>query len=370
MAAHKWPARDWILLPLVAVITFLVLAIPAEWLFRKAYPQILEDSCVRLVPGQSYVRARPNCVAKLKTAEGVWTENRYNACGYRTPEGCGPKPAGAIRFAVVGSSTGAGYVTPYSETMAARTAAALKQACHKPVEFQNLGLAGEKSVRLVARTREALALGPDALLVVISPFDFEAAPEAAGAQAGAAVGNRQILRRIKMNVQQSRLLYMGSYAVLRDDASYLPVYLGSGENPAFMRSPLNARWQGKLRDFEASIASVGQLAQAAHAPAWLVFVPQRAQAALIASNQALPDGIVPHQLPDLLNGIATRHGLGFVDSTREIPKRIASAKLFYAVNGHINGQGHAMVSRAILRSLAGPERPDFLQGCTIDQKSL
>jgi hypothetical protein len=363
VAKGSWPRRDLLLLPLIAIGTILLIAIPTEWAFRSASPQVLLDSCVTPSSNGSISRARPNCVSQVKAAEGPWSTNRYNGCGYRTPESCGPKPAGAIRFAVIGSSTGAGYLTPYDQTMAALSASALRRACHRPVEFQNLGVAGEQNSKLVPRAVEALKLKPDMMLIVISPFDFELAPELAVDKGGKSGSSWTLLRRLKSTISQSRLLYMTSYFVLRDDGSYLPIYLQSAHNPDFMRSPMPDRWQRKIAEFGASVSQVAKLAKRQGVPAMLVFVPQRAQAALIASGKDYADDLHPHLLPDMLRKIAAENGLAFTDSTVSIPKRISSAQLFYAVNGHINARGHAMVSQAIMRRLEAPDRPAFMKQC-------
>lgn len=353
--------RDFLLLPLIAIGTMLILIVPAEWAFRAAYPAVLADACIAKTPLHRYAHGLPNCTSYLKVSEGPWAANRYNACGYRTPEACGPKPAGSLRVAVVGSSTGAGYAVRYEDTMAARTAHVLTERCRRPVEFQNLGVPGEQSRKLARRSTEALTLDPDALLVVISPFDFELTADLRAGNPGERTAKKSPVRRMKAAVSSSRLLYMGSYSLLRDDGSYLPIYLRSGSNPDFMRSPMPPRWQDALHAFDVAMGKVARGARERGVPVTLLFVPQRAEAAM-ASSRIEQAGFDPRQLPRMLRAIADKNGVAFADMLPEIPSDTPSATIFYPVNGHINAAGHALASSAVLRQLTMPGA--FMDKCS------
>jgi hypothetical protein len=345
--------RNFLLLPLVAIGTMLLLILSAEWAFRSAYPAVLADSCIATPPSHPVPHGRPNCTSYLKASEGPWAAIHYNGCGYRTPEPCGPKPTGTLRVAVVGSSTGAGYAVPYGDTMSARTARALQKICHKPVEFQNLGVPGEQAGKLVGRVQEALRLEPDALLIVISPFDFELTADLKTDNLDDRTAKTSPMRRLKASIASSRLLYMSSYFVLRADGSYLPIYLRSGTNPDFMRTPMPARWLAALHAFDVAMIQVANLAHDHAVPVTLLFVPQRAEAVLASSATPNP-GFDPAHLPAILRGIAVRNGVTFANMLYDIPARTPSASIFYAVNGHINGQGHAIASRTLLRQMTAP----------------
>ena len=352
--------RDFLLLPLIAIGTMLILIVPAEWAFRTAYPAVLADVCIAKTPLHPYAHGLANCTSYLKASEGPWAANRYNACGYRTPEGCGLKPVGSLRVAVVGSSTGAGYAVRYEDTMSARAARALSKRCGRPVEFQNLGVPGEQSRKLARRSTEALSLVPDALLVVISPFDFELTADLRADDPAERTAKKSPVRRMKAAISSSRMLYMGSYFLLRDDGSYLPIYLRSGSNPDFMRVPMPPRWQDALHAFDVAMAKVARQAREHGVPVTLLFVPQRAEAAM-ASSHMHQAGFDPQQLPRMLRAIAARNGVAFADMLPEIPPQTPSATIFYPVNGHINAEGHALASKALLRRMTAPGK--FMDKC-------
>ena len=353
--------RDFLLLPLIAIGTMLILIVPAEWAFRTVYPAKLEDRCIAASSRGRYAHGIPNCTSYLKVSEGPLATVHYNACGYRTPDGCGPKPADSLRVAVVGSSTGAGYAVPYAETMAARTSRALRALCRRPVEFQNLGVPGEQSRALVGRSKEAMGLDPDALVVVISPFDFELTADMKADNDAERSAKTSPVRRLKAAVSSSRMLYMGTYFVLRDDGSYLPIYLHSGINADFMRAPMPKRWQTAVGAFEKAFGRVALLARAQGVPLTLMFVPQRAEAAMVSSGVPQP-GFDPLQLPAMLRAIAAKHGATFANMLPEIAPQTPSGSIFYAVNGHINGRGHALASAALLRQMTAPG--PFMDKCS------
>lgn len=362
---RRWwtlPRRDLLLLPLIALATAILLLVPAELIVRQQHPAVLVDTCIVETATTSVVNhGKPNCVSQTKTAEGPWVTNRYNACGYRSSEPCGAKPAGSLRVAVVGSSTAAGFLTPYADTMAARSARALTVRCGRPVEFQNLGAYGNIGERLVLSAREAMTLTPDAMVVAIDPFDFD--PSGALADIGAAPGlKRSVLARVRERISSSSLLYMESYYLLREDASYLPLYLGLAHGADFMRVPMPPKWRKSVEAFDHAIAQVAAVARARSVPVLVVFVPQRAQAVLASSRRPNAQ-FDPRAFPKLLERIAHSHGVAFVDSTLEIPKDTPSADIFYAVNSHINGRGHEFVSHALIRAMTESGMTSFAQRC-------
>lgn len=358
------PKRDIVLLPLIALATLALMLVPAELILRRTHASELEDSCIVETKTMVY-HGRPRCVSRTKAAEGPWVTNKYNECGYRTPEPCGPKPAGSLRIAVIGSSTSAGYLTPYAYTLAARGARALTKRCGRPVEFQNLGAPGNVERRLVASASEAMRLGPDALVLVVTPFDFE---PSGGGGIGAAKdpAKPNWLRQARQRVSASSLLYMESYLLLRDDASYVPFYLALGRGADFMRAPMPEGWQRRVESFDEAMASIDIIAKRRSVPTLLLYIPQRAQASLIASQQKNPD-FHPDILPRALQNIANNYGIGFVDITRKIAPHTPSSHIFYPINGHINAQGHALAAAAMTQYLTSSKMLAFARKCKSSQ---
>lgn len=358
-APRRLPRRDLVILPLLALATVVALFGAAEAFSRVRYPEHEADTCKTPDRVLGY-RFRPGCTSTTKAAEGDWTTNSYNACGYRSPEPCGPTPAGARRIALIGSSTSSGYLVPYRATLAARTAADLTRLCRRPVEVQNLGGVDYTGAKLVARAKEAMTLAPDALVLVVSPLDLELAQGARTFQENGFTVTRSDnpVTRLKEALGASRAASVAQHFVLKSDRTYVPTYLRSGDRADFMRSPLPAPWRARLAEFDRRVAEIEQLAARRRTPFVIVFAPQRAQAGLVAGGGA-PAGYDALALPKAMAAIAARRGAAFVDSDAAIAPGTATERMFYPVNGHPNGYGHQLIADSLVRRLVAPDGRAF-----------
>jgi hypothetical protein len=151
---------------------------------------------------------------------------------------------------------------------------------------------------------------------------------------------------------------MAQYFLLSRDESYLPFWIRMGDKPGFMRRPLSEDWNQRLARLEQLVAIIAAKAKAADTPMVLVFAPQRSQAAMSASGREWP-GYDPFALGDALGRMAARHGATFIDVTREIPQGTPSSRIYYPVNRHLNGEGHKIVSDALVRRLIGERLGPF-----------
>ena len=100
--ATKLTWRDALMLPLIAGCTVLGMMVVAEVGTRIAYPEHKENSCAVHDKTIYGYHLKAGCVSRMKTAEGPWYTNHYNACGYRSDSDCGPVPPGVRRIAVIG----------------------------------------------------------------------------------------------------------------------------------------------------------------------------------------------------------------------------------------------------------------------------
>ena len=232
----RLPRRDFILIPLIVLATVILALGGGELVTRALYPSAERDSCKMPDPVLGY-RFQPNCVSRLKTAEGPWTVNRYNACGYRTPEPCGPTPAGSLRVAMIGSSTSYGYLVRYEDSLAARAANTLTSLCKRPVEIQNLGGVDYTGALLVPRTVEALTLKPATIVFVVSPFDLEitSGHEVKEGQFTIKKSSNPI-SEFKDVLLSSSLMATAQHFIMKDNHTFVSVYLLSGSKADFIRA--------------------------------------------------------------------------------------------------------------------------------------
>jgi len=346
-----------VLLPLLSVFTVLLLGIAAEGLLRLSWAQQEQDTC--FVQRGGVNGHRSNCVAMMKTAEGPWAEYRYNECGYRNPEPCGPKPADAIRVAVVGSSLSGGAFVSYGDSFAGRAARDLTRACGRPVEFQNLAGFGFAWGKIGTQVEPALALKPDAMVMAMMPFDLARPyqPAVDLPQPPARPSPVWSLGGMQALVAGSRVVRVAQHFLFGDIDRYTSLYVRYGDKADFMRAPFSPAWSRRVADWEALLAPMADKAHAAGVPFILIFVPQRAQLELLGRPSA--DGLQPDLLIQALQDMARRHGIAFVDLSREWRGRTDRNVLYYRVDGHLTAHGHELLGAAVERTLQSGVAPSL-----------
>ena len=133
------PKRDWIILPLLSLLTLCVLIFLLEFIssrmFRESDTSTL--SCLILTDPKTGVRAIPNTVCWQKLAESPLVEYKFNNCGLRSEVPCGSKSSGTIRIVSIGSSISEGFAVPFDQTFAARLPKVLSLATGRKVELDN-----------------------------------------------------------------------------------------------------------------------------------------------------------------------------------------------------------------------------------------
>jgi hypothetical protein len=356
-AAARLPRRDIVLLPAIALLTWLSVTAAAETLARLCCPEQKIDACH--LPDETGGRFRANCHAETKLAEGAWAGSDYNDCGYRSAHSCKAAPAGTLRVAVLGTSISRGYWVSYDHSFAGRVERDLTAACARPVDLQNLALFGSTVPapggvlpvwhHVADRAGEALALRPTALVLVMAPFDLEdyqalppALPDAA--HPARLLGRVEDAARDMLNA--SRFMLLARHYAFRDPDRYAVNYLRRGDMTGYLRPPFSPTWSLRLQVADATIARIAAQAGAAGIPLIVALMPQRAQAVL-SRNGADRHGTDPFALGEALAAIARAHHADFIDVTDAMRTEPDPAALFFVVDGHPNGAGHAVLARAI-----------------------
>jgi len=363
-ARWRLPRRDYVVLPLLVLCTCLAMFGVAEVVSRIAFVQSEHDACMT-ADAQLGTRFRANCESRVKAAEGPWVTNHYNDCGYRTQDSCGPKSAGSVRVAVLGSSVAQGYLVPYRETVAARSEQQLSRYCKRPVEFQNLASIGYVWQRLAARVDDALALHPDVAVIVIVPFDLQQSQAPPGA-APQPQDDDGPMKRLDSLVNNSRAVVAAQHFLFLNPEVYVQLYLRYGDRADFLRPPFGPLWQQRLDAFDHMLAGIADKFRAAHVPLVLIYVPQRAQATLLAGQHA-PPGVEPGAFNKKIGEIAQRHGVLYLDTSATFGSIPAAADLYYPVDGHLTGQGDAVVARDLVATLEHQVPP--FQDCMVANRS-
>ncbi len=371
----RLPRRDFLLLPLISLATILVMLGLSEITARYVFVERWRGSCG--VPDDLHgYRFKPNCTAYVQAAEGPEVESAFNDCGYRTKEPCAPPPPGTIRVATLGASTAEGLKVQYDQIFLALTGKSLTQLCNRPVEFQNMGVAGYKPLDQYLRVDEALALKPDIVMMVIVPFDME---EATDPKRLANRKNPELLRRAKLAddaatqpshglyeyvgdlVSNSRAIVAAQHFLYQDPATYTRLYLALGDKAGFLRVPLSPAWERRLADLDLLLGEMADKIHAAGVPFFLVLGPLHAQAALL-DPASRPPGIDPFAFGRRVAAIAAAHGILFMDALEGFPRTGRPDQAFYPVDGHMNAEGHQIFADALTRRFVDGSFPAFA-GC-------
>jgi len=189
------PRRDFLILPLISLLTVVLMTGMAEILSRQIWVEKMFNDCLYKDPILG-LRSRANCSTQLKNIEGPWIRYEVNACGYRGTTPCGPKPTGTLRVVIMGNSVAFGLDVPYDQYFASLSASDLSKIWRHPVEFQNMGGVGPEWSKNDVVLNEMISLKPDAVFYLVVPFDLVRMDFIASAQQENAAALQQPKKRL------------------------------------------------------------------------------------------------------------------------------------------------------------------------------
>lgn len=368
----KLPRRDLFLLPLVSLLTIVVLWAGAEIVARAAFEESGREICT--VKGAIPGRMKPDCVSTRKAAEGPDVRMAYNDCGYRTRESCGPRPPGTLRIALLGASTAQGFKVPFAESFGQRLNEELTRACRRPVEVQNMAMPGYELVDSYMRTGEALRLKPDLVMFLFGAYDIEAISSPKRLQdrdhpellrdASTGTGKprpRGLLKRLVDLTADSRALVMAQHFLYSDRDTYVKLFLLYGDKADYVRRPLTPLWQKRLSIAQMLLSGMAKKIAAAGVPFADVIAPTELQVSLLNAADR-PRNVDPYEVDRRIDAIAAENGMISIDTLPAFADVKTPADVFYSVDGHLNGDGHAILAQAVLRRLTDGSVPAFA-GC-------
>jgi hypothetical protein len=382
LADAKLSRRDWILLPLLSLLTICLIVTASEWMARQIFPQSASSiyDCILHSEVPLRLRGIPNSVCWYNNHDTPIIDYRMNSCGHRAGMECGPKSGGTYRIVMVGSSFAIGDGVPIERTVASLLPKDLSQRTGRRVDLYNEGMYMEHPYIVAQYLKEVMTEQPDMILWLLSPRDitnslkpgdkFELAPRARSGvlnrgwakvkelfatesfpeAAGAAW--QGVLDKIGFSASAVLLRH-----VLRDSQDqYVKSYLESGRDSGFLKIEPDAKWQGYIKQFETDEEAAEAQAKAGGVPLVVVLLPDRAQAAMLSMGYA-QNGFSPYTLDDKLRSIVERHGGIYIDILprfREIPH---AEDYYFLVDAHPNARGTAIIAEFIARELTRGAMP-------------
>ena len=347
------PRRDLLILPLISICTIVLCLIAAESLAKHFFASQELNTCMVSDPVHG-AKFKPNCTVRMKAAEGPWVTSSYNDCGYRTKESCRPKPPGTTRIALLGSSSSEGFYNSNDQTFASLTAAELTKVLKRPVEVQNLGRAGCDPICALNRVDEALALKPDVVMMAMSNFDMQNMETT-----GAALQNAKAIAPLTPTYKEKVFTYLKekkavvavTHFLTENNPAFARVrvrtYLTNGDLAGYLWKPFPATWNDRIQLLDGLLESAEAKCRNAHVPFVFIEIPTFQQVSSMG-YQNLPAGVDPYAFTHSLQQLASQHQMQFINTTDAFTK---PNDAFYVVDGHMNGNGNALVARVVVEHL-------------------
>jgi len=371
----KLPRRDWILLPLLSVLTILTLASSLQWigrsLFRSDNPV---GDCIVSDPSTGR-HGVPNRACWKKESESPSVEYSFDSCGHRAGMECGPKAPGVYRIVLTGSSYPFGWTVPRDETFAALLPLELSQRTGRKIELYNEGIIGDGGIprNVGKRFNEVLAAQPDAILWVLDPWDIDKADRSTPPLAWQDIGPAEMLRqalagkspleaiptllgliRDKWVISKAGMLIQ--HYLFLSQSEYVKLYLSRGTQSGFLQAEPDSDWRRRLELFNSYAADFEGQANAAGVPVIVTLVPNRAQAAMISMGH-WPPGYDPYKLGEEVRAIVAAHGGIYIDILPDFRTVPNPEQYYYPIDNHPDASGHAMIADMLAKELTNGSVP-------------
>ena len=367
----RLPGRDWIVLPVLSIVTICVLAASVEFIARRAFfsSEGAMAKCFVLTDAVTGVRGVPNCTVREKTAEGPWVQQELNSQGYRAGGELGPKQPGTFRIVMTGSSTAIGEHVARESTIAARLPVELSQKTGKRIELYNEGMWMGFSHNAALRFSDVLAAQPDMILWVITRGDVAASAAAVLSKAEVAnMQNRNLvakaIRRAKdafgskslteaatETFDHTRTAVLLRFLIYQSQSQYVKAYLAGGDDlQGYLKADWSPTWKAHLARVDADAASMEARAKAAGVPFVAFYTPDCPQAAMVSMG-TWPDGDDPYKIDRELKAVIESHGGIFVDILPDFRPIPDPERYFYTVDGHPNASGQRLIASFLVKEL-------------------
>jgi hypothetical protein len=378
----KLPRRDWILLPLLSLLTICLLAGSTELIARRMFSESLSsiNDCLIMDDPSTGVRAIPNSVCTYKIPEGQPVDYGFNSSGYRADQEYAPKPPGTYRIVMTGSSLAMGWGVPREKTFAALLPAELSRQTGRKVELYNHAMMYEVPHIVDLRFNQTLAARPDLILWIVTYWDIQNAATVAPVQIKP-IESSAFMGRTRRRLHEALAAKSIAGAVsdlestVRDllsstKSEYLLRHFSSESQSQYIRSHLDgpeavtlkvepcAEWQSNLLAFDTYAADIEGRARAAGVPLAVVLVPWRVQAAMLGMGE-FPKGYNPYKLDDEMRSIVATHGGIYIDILPDFRTIPNPEQNYFPVDGHPDVDGHAMIAGFLAKALINGTVPGF-----------
>jgi hypothetical protein len=324
-------------------------------------------------------------VVREKLFESPLIEYRMNGCGHRAGVECGPKAPGTYRVVLLGSSIAEGVRVSREQSFAALLPAVLSRDTGRKVEIYNEAQEWSTPHNIDLHFQEALAAQPDLLVWPLSYWDVDYAsftvPYSPNRNSEGKLVNgpppgiwqRMVMafqkktftsvvgdawKQLMTKTDRTRTVQVMMHMIYLNPDLYIDRYLNRGADADFLRENPGPVWRDHIQQFEHYVADVEAKAKTANVPIVIVYVPQRAQAAMISRGQ-WPAGVDPYTTGNDIGPIVERHGGIFVDLSPDFRSFSHSERYYYPADEHPTPEGHAVLTALLADRLTSGVVPEL-----------
>ena len=366
--------RDWIILPLVAAATLVIVCAAFEATARAVFPPLqagLPSCIVRNNNPQGARQAKNSMCWERLAEERSSADYKFNDCGDRTEIACGAKTSDRYRIVLTGSSVAVGRYLPSSQSLTVLLNRDLSEGVHKPIEVYNQSSMQGFLDSVALRDPEFLHNQPDMLLWVVTPHDLEEpsfvepandSTVESGSREPSAL--KRAISRIQKNIEQGTMLsdfqtrfdktdssLLLRHLLYRSPSLYVKSFLmRSDSDTGFLRKSFTPLWQERVQHFDSELQKNQAWTSAAKVKLAVVFIPSRPQAEMLSDGD-WPHGFDPRELNDELKQRVNRAGALYIDILPQFQTEATAGRLYFPVDGHPNEEGSAFIAQAIAQSL-------------------
>ena len=384
------PLRDWLIIPLLIVLTVVILVGTLEGIARHTFTESKTTTlkCLVLDDPHAPVHAEPNSVCSQKIFESELTEFRFNECGYRTGLACSGPPADTFRIVLLGSSLAEGMWVPVEQTFAAQLPKEISKITGRKVDLYNEAMQWGTPRSVDLRIGDVMKVKPDLVVWSVTPWDIEnvnlrlpyipgkqeeddgddtinktstqhqPAPQGIWQKFKAAYRKNGSVsaafeakwRRMIQPLSETRSVFLIKHELYKSQNQFLKHFVMDGESAGFLVKQTPSDWQRHLNDFDRYMDDVSAQLKAANVPLVVTLLPHRSQADMVSMGEwsANED---PYRLGDQIRQIAEKHGAIYFDSLRSYRDVPFPDRYFFPVDGHMNAEGHRVTSGILAKKL-------------------
>jgi hypothetical protein len=382
------PRRDWVLLPLIGMLTVVFLAFLVLSTTSRLNPSSMTDldRCFVKDDPSGDARPIPNSVCWERTAESRFlAEYKFNSCGHRAGMECGPKPPGTYRIVMIGSSMAMGLFVPREMTFAALLPAELSARTGRKIEIYNEATGGKfrggsfPTSASAHRFGEVLSEDPDMILWIVTPADIKnvssetfhqgasvAVPDAfptsvrrnVAGKASSAIVSGSFFSKLHARWDQTAAATALEHLLYESEShnQYVKSYVKDEDNSGYLKSEPDAHWQNRFDLFQARATEFEKQAGAAGVPLVVALVPDRAQTVMISMGE-WPAGYDPYKLDDEVRAIIQSQGGICIDILPDFHSVPNPERYYSPVDGHPDADGDAIIAEFLAKELTSGAVP-------------